>query len=1300
MGLVIRGGYLEGGGGEIMLGVTLSALPAEERVVSVDATGDADGRYLADATYDFTFNADSDATQIIPITIPVVDDLIPGDVVITFTAEVGGETGLSAAAGATTDLAGNPIATITITDNDFPPAAPSHVLARFGDSVDEIVVSWMNPSRDSSGAEFPVTQSDITGYRVCVGDTRDSISDVGRSCLVRNAGESADGLSGGAVNPTSVTFRQPRQSGYEVRYVSVALRNALETGEDEAGIAARTGTYSPPIRVFDARRFARALLELRLYGSGEDAAGVGELSPPFHPDVHDYTVTIGGSPAALLLELVADDGVAGDTTDDPVITVTRDPPAGSDDLIPSESAPDAVLLRPRDGRTTYTITVTPADGSPPGIYSLTTIKSPSSNTAATPHLHLELHPPLAAADRYVETVDAGVVFTVIAEPPPASSLSVPVRLEGESAGDDLSLYFAADTLTQTVEFAAGQASVSGVFPLAVDPSIDSRIEPDVNADIFIPADSADPPRYDVDGTPVPLRVTNGTRKPGRATLHSASQVSDSLAVDLRWSQPGVSSLEITDWDIVVTETVGTATKTATVTLASPIRPDDFVDGFYYHRIDRDDVVFGDGDTLDVGHEYEFTVAGENVLGEAAASESSPKQRLQVQPVLSLSPASVGEGHRITATMTLPVAAGRDIRYPLAITPADLLSGDTTITIAAGATTGSVTLTALTTPDTTTPVTATIALDTDELSVAAGVRDVAGVTADLTITPSGSTVSIATDASEYTEGDDAAVTVTVTVTPPIAAELAVNLGFGGGGGAERFFAAEDLGDVSTPIVVTVPAMAASVERQFAIVDDDEMEEDAVLSVGVLPGDGYVIAEITPLTVTIANDDLPPSPVHVYAYPADDAIVVFSDFGVDADASVVHEVCVLPVSVADPFATQCVAANSQTGSASSPTRFTLRTVSGGQTISNGEQYRLAVRAVQGAFASAWVAASPALVSPTATARPLPPIRVNVTAQSNRLDVNAFFSGIGTEPSRVDFCVVTESETVADCAADRILETGYNPAPSHSAVRNNISVVGTPISNGNTYRVFARAKHGNGDSDWLASTPATVTPQVPPGRPRQFTAGGGDRAIELSWLPANSGSAPDAYEVCFGSDLGSIPDGRCSAYDNRATIVRLPPSATTHTLRDGVDADVNAAGEPIVIQNDTEYTILLRALRAGLSASDYAKQTVTPMVALPPGKVRNLVVVPGQNQVIGNWDAPTTGSPVDSYQVCTALSTAVSAVEFAGETEFQCVTLRHGGRQRFQRRRQPLRLGDHHPARPSVAGGGAGGQRCRRCGRMDRA
>ena len=220
-----------------------------------------------------------------------------------------------------------------------------------------------------------------------------------------------------------------------------------------------------------------------------------------------------------------------------------------------------------------------------------------------------------------------------------------------------------------------------------------------------------------------------------------------------------------------------------------------------------------------------------------------------------------------------------------------------------------------------------------------------------------------------------------------------------------------------------------------------------------------------------------------------------------------------------------------------------------LANGTTYRVYVQAVNAAGAGPW--STYASVTP----RQAPGAPTGVSAVSG--DDTALVSWSlddtgGAAPTHIDFAL-DDTTTVDDSTT--------NTASPHTL---------TGLTNGTTYRVYARAVNAAGPGPWsLASSP--FTPVGPPTAPTTVAAVPGDGSASVSWTVDDTG----------GSALTRIN----FAIDDTATIDdSTTNTASPHTLTG--------------LTNGTTYSVYVQAVNAnGAGPWSLASNPVTPVIPPAP-------------------------------------------------------------------------------------------------------
>jgi uncharacterized protein YkwD len=150
--------------------------------------------------------------------------------------------------------------------------------------------------------------------------------------------------------------------------------------------------------------------------------------------------------------------------------------------------------------------------------------------------------------------------------------------------------------------------------------------------------------------------------------------------------------------------------------------------------------------------------------------------------------------------------------------------------------------------------------------------------------------------------------------------------------------------------------------------------------------------------------------------------------------------------------------------------------------------------------------------------------------------------------------------------------------------------------TTQVFGRL------STTTTTTPTTAPPQPVPSAPTSVVAAGGDGVVNVSWTPAGSGPAVDAYGAFVWDSAG---------YTGKYAIVCA-------TCRNATVTGV-ANGRP--------YYVTVQGHNAAGWGATATSSWVT--VAAVPGASTDVRAVPGNGSVTATWKAPTTpGAAIDGY------------------------------------------------------------------------
>jgi hypothetical protein len=185
-------------------------------------------------------------------------------------------------------------------------------------------------------------------------------------------------------------------------------------------------------------------------------------------------------------------------------------------------------------------------------------------------------------------------------------------------------------------------------------------------------------------------------------------------------------------------------------------------------------------------------------------------------------------------------------------------------------------------------------------------------------------------------------------------------------------------------------------------------------------------------------------------------------------------------------------------------------------------------------------------------------------------------------------------------------------------------TGLTNNTSYRFTVVAVNSYGDSAPSGSSP-TVTPTAPtvPDAPFITNVTGEDSAIEVTWVPPDTGVAD-----LTGYTITELVDGLAVSTTSE------PATATEATVTG--------------LTNGTQYTFTIAAVNAmGAGASSPPSVPVAPLPATAPMTPANVVAVPQNGQIQVGWAAPPDGgSPITGYTVTVSPAT-ISAISVAADT-----------------------------------------------------
>ncbi len=253
-----------------------------------------------------------------------------------------------------------------------------------------------------------------------------------------------------------------------------------------------------------------------------------------------------------------------------------------------------------------------------------------------------------------------------------------------------------------------------------------------------------------------------------------------------------------------------------------------------------------------------------------------------------------------------------------------------------------------------------------------------------------------------------------------------------------------------------------------------------------------------------------------------------------------------------------------------------------LTNGTQYAFEVRAVN-------TAGNSAAASTTATPDVTPNAPTDLTAEAGDTKVTLTWT-LPTNAGKID--TVQWRRAAATSVPP---ETGWDDL---AADATSVEVIN--LTNGTQYAFEVRAVNTAGNS---AAASTTATPDVTPNPPTDLTAEAGDTKVTLTWtLPTNAGKI-DTVQW------------------RHAAAASVPPE----TGWDDLAADATSV-EAINLTNGTQYAFEVRAVNtAGNSAA--ASTTATPDVT--PNAPTDLTAEVGDTKVTLTWTLPTNAGKIDTVQ-----------------------------------------------------------------------
>ncbi len=285
-----------------------------------------------------------------------------------------------------------------------------------------------------------------------------------------------------------------------------------------------------------------------------------------------------------------------------------------------------------------------------------------------------------------------------------------------------------------------------------------------------------------------------------------------------------------------------------------------------------------------------------------------------------------------------------------------------------------------------------------------------------------------------------------------------------------------------------------------------------------------------------------------------------------------------------------------------------------LDNGTTYELRVAARYGEVQGPWsetVEATPVAPPPSD-----PPAQVTgLTADGGDRRIHLGWDVPAGVPAGYDIEIAPGDRGRANwepATLDRPIESGDDTA---SATVTGLAD-GTPLVNGDPYRLRVRARNDAGTGDWsdtVTATPEGPPPPPPPGQVTGVLATGADRQIGLVWdVPAGD---PTGY------DIEIAPGDRGRANWEPATLDRPIESGD-----DTASATITGLADGTPLVNGDPYRVRLRARNDGGDGPWSDTITATPQGPPPasvPDRVDDLAGEPaGEGEVQLTWSAPDDG------------------------------------------------------------------------------
>jgi hypothetical protein len=638
-----------------------------------------------------------------------------------------------------------------------------------------------------------------------------------------------------------------------------------------------------------------------------------------------------------------------------------------------------------------------------------------------------------------------------------------------------------------------------------------------------------------------------------------------------------------------------------------------------------------------GRSYTFTVTASNPTGTGPASVASAAITPSAPPGAPTGVTATAGNGQAAVTWTAPASTGGGAitSYKVAASP-----GSATVSVAGTVTTAAVTGLANGTSYTFTVTAATVGgagpasaassavTPTTVPGAPTGVTATAGNgEATVTWTPPASNGGSPVTGYTVTASNGATATAAATATSAAVTGLAVGTSYTFTVTATNAAGVSAASTASNAVTLTGPPEAPGFTGWTVGNGQVTLDWQAPASDGGEPVTGYTItmepggvthaaaATATSLTVTGLTDGTS------YSF----SITATSELGTGPASDAVGPVIPITVPGAPTGVTATAASGSATVTWTAPvtegnevTGYTVTATPGGAKVTvpgtassatvtgltNGTAYTFTVTATD-AVGTGAASAPSAAVTPGPV--PAPPVDVQATTG------NATATVTWAAPASAGGSAITS-----------YIVTAVPGGATQTAAGATLTATFTSLTNNTPYRFTVVAVNSYGDSAPSGSSPA-VTPTAPlaPDAPFITNVTGEDSAVEVTWVPPDTGTA-DLTSYTITASVGG----------STVSTTSEPDTATEATITG--------------LTNRTQYTFTIAAENAvGTGASSPPSVPVAPLPATAPLAPANVVAVPQDGQIQVGWAAPPdSGSPITGYTVTVSPAT-ISAVSVAADT-----------------------------------------------------